>query len=411
MMAVLRVDHPDIEEFIRCKKNATDLTNFNISVGVTDEFMESVVKDKEFNLKFKGKVYTTINARMLWDEIMRNNWDWAEPGVLFIDRINEDNPLNYIEAIEATNPCGEQPLPPFGACLLGSFNTTKYLIRNADGDWSYDFNQMKKDIPHVVRAMDNVIDRTEYPLIEQSKEAKRKRRMGLGITGLANTLTLLGYRYGSTEAVNFTRKVMRTLTYTAYEASSDLAVEKGSFPFYKKEQYLASGFISRLPDDLKERIKENGIRNSHLISVAPCGTISFTADNISSGIEPVFALEYNRTIQADGGQYIVQMKDYAYNSFGASDVVTADLSTDDHLAIQMAVQPYVDSAVSKTINVGDAVTFDEFKDVYVKAWKGKLKGCTTFRAAGKRYGILNITEEQEGAACYIDAETGNRECG
>jgi ribonucleoside-diphosphate reductase alpha chain len=247
--------------------------------------------------------------------------------------------------------------------------------------------------------------------MEQSKEAKRKRRMGLGITGLANTLTLLGYRYGSTEAVNFTRKVMRTLTYTAYEASSDLAVEKGSFPFYKKEQYLASGFISRLPDDLKERIKENGIRNSHLISVAPCGTISFTADNISSGIEPVFALEYNRTIQADGGQYIVQMKDYAYNSFGASDVVTADLSTDDHLAIQMAVQPYVDSAVSKTINVGDAVTFDEFKDVYVKAWKGKLKGCTTFRAAGKRYGILNITEEQEGAACYIDAETGNRECG
>ena len=421
MMAVLRVDHPDIEAFIRAKKNDKDLTNFNISVGVTDEFMDCVVKGKPFDLKFKGQIYDTIDAGRLWDEIMRNNWDWAEPGVLFLDRINDDNPLNYIETIEATNPCGEQPLPSFGACLLGSFNLTKYLVHDLDKAdvlkdvFSFDFKQLKEDIPHVVRAMDNVIDRTEYPLSEQAKEAKRKRRMGLGITGLANTLTLLGLRYGSPEAVKFTRKVMRTLTYSAYEASSDLAAEKGSFPFYKEEQYLASGFVYRLPDDLKERIKKNGIRNSHLISIAPTGTISFTADNISSGIEPVFAMEYDRTVQSEGGANIVSMRDYAYHYFGVSDVVTDDLSTDDHLAMQIAVQPYVDSAVSKTVNVSDGVTFDEFKDIYVKAWKGKLKGVTTFRAAGKRYGILNKVEPAdedvaEGVACFIDPNTGQKEC-
>ncbi len=422
MMAVLRVDHPNIEEFIRAKKNDKDLTNFNISVGVTDEFMECVTKGKPFDLKFKGKTYDTIDAGRLWDEIMRNNWDWAEPGVLFIDQINNDNNLHYIETIEATNPCGEQPLPAFGACLLGSFNLTKYVdkydhLKWAEelGDLRFNFTQLKEDIPHVVRAMDNVIDRTEYPLPEQSKEAKRKRRMGLGITGLANTLSLLGLRYGSPDAVKFTRKVMKTLTCEAYSASSDLAKEKGSFPLYKEEQYLASGFVSRLPKDLQAKIKEQGIRNSHLISIAPTGTISFTADNISSGIEPVFALEYDRTVQTESGATILKMKDYAYNFYGVSDVTTEDLTTDDHLDMQIGVQQYVDSAVSKTINVSEDVTFDEFKGIYVKAWKGKLKGCTTYRAAGKRYGILNKVEpqetNQEGAACFIDPDTGQKECG
>ena len=409
MMAVLRVDHPDIEEFIRAKKNDKDLTNFNISVGVTDEFMIAVEKGLDFDLKFKGSVYRTINARMLWDEIMRNNWDWAEPGVVFMDRVNEDNPLNYIETIAATNPCGEQPLPPFGACLLGSFNLVKYVNEKTN---KFDFAQFKKDIPHVVRAMDNVIDRTGYPLKEQSKEHNRKRRIGIGITGLANTFTMIGMSYGSPESVKFTRKLMKTLTYTCYEASSDLALEKGPFPFFKEKQYLNSGFVSRLPQDLKDKIKKQGIRNSHLISIAPTGTISFTADNVSSGIEPVFALQYDRTVQLPQGPIIMQMKDYAFDNLGLVGEVANDLSVDDHLNIQIAVQPYVDSAVSKTINVGDGVTFDEFKDVYMRGWKGKLKGVTTFRLAGKRYGILNTPEdEREGSACFIDPDTGGRECG
>ena len=409
MMAVLRVDHPDIEEFIRAKKNDKDLTNFNISVGVTDEFMRAVEKDGDFDLKFNGKVYNTINARMLWDEIMRNNWDWAEPGVIFIDRVNEDNPLWYCEDIDATNPCGEQPLPPFGACLLGSFNLPRYITP----DFEFDYEQFNADIPHVVRAMDNVIDRTQYPLEEQRKEHQRTRRIGIGITGLANAFTLLNLSYGSPESVKFTKKIMKTLTHSCYEASSDLAVEKGSFPKFKETGYLESGFLSKFPEDLKEKIKKQGIRNSHLISIAPTGTISFTADNVSSGIEPVFALEYDRTVQLPEGPIIMKMKDYVHDKYNLQGEVANDLSVDDHLNIQIAVQPFVDSACSKTINVGDAVTFDEFKDVYMKGWKGKLKGVTTFRLAGKRYGILNVADEPqtEGAACYIDPETGTKECG
>lgn len=409
MMGMLRVDHPDIEEFIRAKKNDKDLTNFNVSVAVTDEFMRAVEKGDSFDLQYKGEKYRTIDARMLWDEIMRNNWDWAEPGVIFIDRVNEDNPLNYCETIAATNPCGEQPLPPFGACLLGSFNLVKYVE-----DGKFDFNRMKADIPHVVRAMDNVIDRTKYPLEEQHKDHQDKRRMGLGITGLANTFTLLGMSYGSPESIQLTKKIMKTLTYTAYEASSDLAVEKGSFPLYEEKGYMASGFISRLPKDLQEKIRKQGIRNSHLTSIAPTGTISFCADNVSSGIEPVFAYEYDRTVQLPEGPIVMKMKDYVWNLFEKKGEQTSDLTTDDHLNIQIAVQPFIDSACSKTINVGDAVTFDEFKDVYLKGWKGKLKGVTTFRLAGKRYGILNVSEEKdtdEGAACFIDPETGQKECG
>ena len=409
MMGMLRVDHPDIEEFIRAKKNDKDLTNFNVSVAVTDEFMKAVEKDDSFDLQYKGEKHRTINARMLWDEIMRNNWDWAEPGVIFIDRVNEDNPLNYCETISATNPCGEQPLPPFGACLLGSFNLVKYVE-----DDQFNFAKMKEDIPHVVRAMDNVIDRTKYPLEEQHGDHQDKRRMGLGITALANTFTLLGMSYGSPESIKLTKKIMQTLTHSAYEASSDLAVEKGSFPLYEEEGYMASGFISRLPKDLQDKIRKQGIRNSHLTSIAPTGTISFCADNVSSGIEPVFAHEYDRTVQLPEGPIVMKMKDYVWNMFEKKGEQTSDLTTDDHLNIQIAVQPFIDSACSKTINVGDAVTFAEFKEVYLKGWKGKLKGVTTFRLAGKRYGILNVSEEKdtdEGAACFIDPETGQKECG
>lgn len=410
MMAVLRVDHPDIEAFIRSKRNEGELTNFNISVGVTDEFMSCVQTGKPFALVFDGKIYRHLDARALWDEIMRSTWDWAEPGVLFLDRINSDNPLYYCESIEATNPCGEQPLPPYGACLLGSFNLVKYINNGV-----FNFELLENDIPHVVRAMDNVIDRTKYPLEQQEIEAKSKRRMGLGITGLANAFTLCGYRYGSPEAVKLTKKIMRVLTYGAYSASSDLSLEKGSFKLYDAEKYQESGFVSRLPQELRDKIKTQGMRNSHLTSIAPTGTISFTADNISSGIEPVFQHELDRTVQTEDGARVVRLKDYVYNFFGLMGETTDDLNVEDHLQMQIAVQPFIDSAVSKTINVGGNVTFEEFKDVYMQAWKNKLKGITTFRLDGKRYGILNKIEpankdENDGAACFIDPATGSRTC-
>ena len=409
MMAVLRVDHPDIEEFIRAKRNENRLTNFNISVGVTDEFMECVRDDKPFTLQFDQRQYRTINAKALWDEIMRNNWDWAEPGVLFLDRINNDNPLWYCETISATNPCGEQPLPPYGACLLGSFNLVKYVDMETK---KFDFNKFKEDIPHVVRAMDNVIDRTSYPMDSQEVEAKTKRRMGLGVTGLANCLSMCGHSYGSIAGRRFTRKVLKTLMCDAFEASSDLALEKGSFPLFETDKYLEGEYVSRLPQDLKDKIKKQGMRNSHLTSIAPTGTISFTADNVSSGIEPVFQHELDRTVQTEVGPQVIRLRDFAYDRYGIKGETTDDLTVDDHLDMQIAVQPFVDSAVSKTINVGSQVTFDEFKEVYLKAWKGKLKGVTTFRLDGKRYGILNKIEvEPEGSACFIDPETGQKECG
>jgi ribonucleoside-diphosphate reductase alpha chain len=415
MMGVLRVDHPDIEEFIRSKRDSISLTNFNISVGITDEFMSCVIADLPFKLKFNGKVYREINAKALWDEIMRANWDWAEPGVLFIDRINEDNPLYYCETIEATNPCGEQPLPPYGACLLGSFNLVQYITvqRTRSGNLKrrFDEERFTKDIRLVVRAMDNVIDTTNYPMVKQKMEAESKRRMGLGITGLGNALTLVDLKYGSTDAINFIKKIMKLLTHTAYDVSADLAIEKGSFPLFDADKYIESGFIKKLPTKLRDKIKQQGIRNSHLISIAPTGTISFCADNISSGLEPVFLTEVDRTVNTELGQQIIKLKDYLLEKHNINSVTTEDLTTDDHLNTQIACQPYVDSAISKTINVGNNVTFDEFKDIYTKAWKGKLKGVTTFRLSGKRYGILNKSEPtQENTACFIDPNTGQKEC-
>jgi ribonucleoside-diphosphate reductase alpha chain len=416
MMGVLRIDHPDIQEFIRAKRNSTDLTNFNISVGVTDEFMNCVINDKMFPLKFNDKVYEEINAVALWDEIMRATWDWAEPGVLFLDRINEENPLYYCESIVATNPCGEQPLPPYGACLLGSFNLLKYIHvdRMPSGELKrrFNFDLFYKDIPIIVDAMDNVIDRTTYPLPEQKEEALTKRRMGLGITGLGNILTLMEMDYGSSTTLRFVRKLLRDLRNRAYEASSDLAIKRGSFPLFDADAYLSGKFISRLPQELRNKIQKQGMRNSHLISIAPTGTISFCADNISSGLEPTFALEMNRTVNTEFGLVNVLLKDYVYANYGMMGQTTDELTTDNHLDTQIACQPFVDSAISKTINVGDGVNFNEFKNIYTKAWKGKLKGVTVFRLAGKRYGILNKVEdsEVEGTACYFDPNTGQKEC-
>lgn len=422
-MGVLRVDHPDILDFIRAKRNSDKLTGFNISVGVTDAFMEALDNNTEYDLLFDGVVRGTLSAQMVWDEIMNSTWDWAEPGVLFIDRIQEMNNLWYCETIEATNPCGEQPLPPQGACLLGSFNLVKYLDKSA-GNYTFNFTQFKKDIPHVVRAMDNIIDRTIYPLKEQSDEAKDKRRMGLGVTALANAGELLGYPYASPDFLNWTEKVFACLRDNCYKASALLAKEKGAFPMYRPE-YLKSNFVRTLPASVKKEIREYGIRNSHLTSIAPTGTISLVADNVTGGIEPVFSHYYDRTIQTFEGPRVERVEDYAY-SRGVEGRTSSDISVQDHLAVLLLSQHYIDSACSKTCNVGDDVSYEDFKQVYVDAWKGGAKGCTTFRISGKRFGIFNETVEAEEKvsstneemveekgkveACFIDPLTGQKEC-
>ena len=408
-MGVLRCDHPDIEQFITAKHDSTSLTGFNISVGVTDEFMRCLENKTPFQLKFDGKVYSEVDPVALWDMIMRSTWDWAEPGVLFIDQINNMNNLWYCEDISATNPCGEQPLPPQGACLLGSFNLVKY-IENTE----FNLDQYKRDIHTVVRAMDNVIDRTIYPLPEQQAEAKAKRRMGLGVTAMANAGEMLGLPYASAQFNDFARLALETLRNEAYSCSADLAAEKGSFPLYDAEKYNQGKFIKTLPKRVRDKIKENGIRNSHLTSIAPTGTISLTADNVSSGIEPPFSLYYDRTIQQFDGHQIERVEDYAYRQ-GIAGRTANEISADEHVNVLILSSQYVDSAVSKTCNVGDNVTYDEFKELYVKAWRGGCKGITTFRQSGKRYGILNevkpkADEQPKAEACFIDPATGAKSC-
>ena len=421
-MGVLRVDHPDIEEFVSAKRNSDRLTGFNISVGITDKFMEALTNndDSSFDLVFEHKTYKTICAKKLWDQIMESTWDWAEPGVLFVDRIAEMNNLHYCEEIVATNPCGEQPLPPYGACLLGSFNLTKYIVEDLQN--TFDFTQFKADIPEVVRAMDNVIDRTIYPLKQQSDEAKDKRRMGLGVTGLANAGEMLGLPYASDEFMDWAEKVFACLRDNCYKASALLAKEKGPFPLYR-EEYLKSNFVRSLPQSVKKLIREYGIRNSHLTSIAPTGTISLVADNVSGGIEPVFSHYYDRTIQTFEGPKVERVEDYAYAK-GVEGKTANETTVQEHLSVLLLAQHYVDSACSKTCNVGDDVGYEEFKQVYVDAWKGGAKGCTTFRLSGKRYGVLTtveeekkdtteiqpIQEEDKVEACFVDPQTGIREC-
>ena len=676
-MGVLRVDHPDIEEFIEAKCNATNLTQFNISVGVTDKFMRAVERGTDFELQFNGRTYKRVDARLLWDKLMRATWDWAEPGILFIDRINEMNNLWYCETIAATNPCftgdtrvwteegpvrfdelaetgndvrvltqddagllqyqtmrrprvtgrnaklvkvtlddgtairctpshkfftrrgeveaqhlqeddsvrsvyryranqkgyvrvcngtdsaplehhvpfahipdghhvhhkngitsdnrasnleimdgaehnamhmrgdsnpmrrfpeknhfhtldtsgenngryrddvkddvltelrksglsyaaiahqvgcakhtvmkrlgwnhkvvsvemleeiedvycgtvdethrffvvcdegavlvrncGEQPLPPYGACLLGSFNLVKYLM-DIDGKYRFNWEAFIADIPAAVAAQDNIIDRTVYPLKQQKREAEMKRRMGLGYTGLANAGEALGYTYGSPEFLKFQRKVSKVMTNEAYRASAMLAARKGSFPLFDKDKYMQSGFIQKLDDDVRALIAEYGIRNSHLISIAPTGTISLTADNVSSGCEPVFSHFYDRTIIDDnGGSKVERVSDYGYRELGVRGKTADECTVDEHLAVFIVASEWVDSAVSKTLNVGEDVSWEDFKSIYMRAWKAKCKGCTTFRAAGKRYGVLNKVEP-DATACYVDLATGKKTC-
>ncbi len=412
-MAVLRVDHPDIERFIHAKQNKYNLTAFNTSIAVSDEFMRAVEGGTEFTLTFGGRDRGTVDAVSLWESIMRSTWDWAEPGVLFIDTINRQNNLWYCEQIAATNPCGEQPLPPNGACLLGSFNLAKYVGAYSSGKRYFDWSTFETDIPPIVRSMDNVVDRARYPLMAQETEALSKRRMGLGVTGLATAGEALGKSYGSSEFLEFTARVLCKLRDTAYTTSVTLASEKGQFPLFD-DRYMEGEFIKGLPKDIWNGIADYGIRNSHLTSIAPTGTISITADNISSGIEPVFSQQYDRTIQVEGGERIVSVEDYGKRVFGVDPKTATDCTADDHVGVLLTAQKYVDSACSKTCNVSPDMLWADFKDIYMRAWKGGAKGCTTFNPSGKRFGILQAPDEEPAApeplACYVDPESGERSC-
>jgi ribonucleoside-diphosphate reductase alpha chain len=390
MMGTLRCDHPDIEAFVAAKSDPARLRNFNLSVLVTDAFLAAVREDRPWDLKFGGKVYRTLPARALWERIMRATYDYAEPGVVFIDRINAKNNLNYCEEIHATNPCGEQPLPPFGACLLGSINLARLMEQPFTTSARIDADKLKERVKIAVRFLDNVIDVSNYPLPAQRQEALSKRRIGLGITGLADALIFSGIRYGTPEAAKLAGTWMATIQNAAYAASAELAAEKGAFPLFDADRFLASPNVARLDADVRAAIRKHGIRNGCLTSIAPTGTISLLAGNVSSGIEPVFDYRYTRRLLArDGTAHEETVEDYAHaafrHRFGAAAplpdtfVRTDDLTPAQHLAMQAALQPHVDSAISKTINCPEGISFEEFKDVYLEAHALGLKGCTTYR--------------------------------
>ncbi|NIZ61105.1 adenosylcobalamin-dependent ribonucleoside-diphosphate reductase [Sedimentitalea sp. CY04] len=408
MMATMRCDHPDIEDFITAKSDSARLRMFNMSVLITDDFMDAVKADGSFELKFGDKVYHTVQARDLWNKIMQATYDYAEPGVIFIDRINKANNLSYVEQIAATNPCGEQPLPPYGACLLGSINMARLVANPFESNAAMDESAMQELVTTAVRMMDNVVDASKFPLPEQQAEAQAKRRIGLGVTGLADALLMLGLRYGSDEAARQTEAWFKAIARAAYLASVDLAKEKGPFPLFDAEAYLSSGNMMNMDDDVRDAIREHGIRNALLTSIAPTGTISLYAGNVSSGIEPVFAYAYTRKVlQKDGSRTEEEVVDYAVQmyreKYGAdaklpSYFVNAQtLAPADHVKMQAAAQKWIDSSISKTINCPEDISFDEFKEVYMQAWDQGCKGCTTYRPNDVTGSVLTVSEESDKA--------------
>ncbi|WP_390911000.1 adenosylcobalamin-dependent ribonucleoside-diphosphate reductase [Pseudosulfitobacter sp. SM2401] len=411
MMATMRCDHPDIDDFITAKSDAARLRMFNVSVLITDDFMEAVKADGPWDLKFDGKVYRTVQALELWNKIMQSTYDYAEPGVIFIDRINTANNLNYCETIAATNPCGEQPLPPYGACLLGSINMARLVSDPFGADAKLDQDALSELVATAVRMMDNVVDASKFPLEAQAQEAQAKRRIGLGVTGLADALLMVGQRYGSDEAARQTEDWLHAIARAAYLASVDLAKEKGAFPLFDAKGYLASGTMQMMDDDVRDQIAEHGIRNALLTSIAPTGTISLYAGNVSSGIEPVFAYAYTRKVlQKDGSRTEEEVVDYAVqmwrDKFGDAElpdyfVNAQTLAPADHVKMQAAAQKWVDSSISKTINCPADISFDEFKSVYMQAWDTGCKGCTTYRPNDVTGSVLTVSETSE-AAPQID---------
>jgi ribonucleoside-diphosphate reductase alpha chain len=403
MMATMRCDHPDVEDFITAKSDPARLRMFNMSVLITDPFMDAVKADGPWDLVFGGQVYRTVRARDLWDAIMRSTYDYAEPGVIFIDRINQMNNLSYCETIAATNPCGEQPLPPYGACLLGSINMARLVSDPFEDVAALDEGALADLVATAVRMMDNVVDASRFPLEAQQAEAKAKRRIGLGVTGLADALLMIGLRYGSEEAAAQTDKWMHQIARAAYLASVELAKEKGSFPLFDAEKFLASGAMQHMDEDVKDAIRQNGIRNALLTSIAPTGTISLYAGNVSSGIEPVFAYAYTRKVlQKDGSRTEEEVVDYAVQLWRdlKGDAPLPDyfvnaqtLAPLDHVRMQAAAQKWIDSSISKTINCPEDISFDDFKEVYMAAWDQGCKGCTTYRPNDVTGSVLSVSQE------------------
>ena len=405
MMACMRCDHPDVEDFISAKADAARLRMFNVSVLVTDAFMDAVKADADWDLVFDGKVYRTIRARVLWDRIMQATYDYAEPGVIFIDRINRANNLHYCETIAATNPCGEQPLPPYGACLLGSINLARLVESPFDGEKAQlSLSALQTLVATAVRMMDNVVDASRFPLEQQAQEAQAKRRIGLGVTGLADALAMVNLRYGSEEAAAQTDAWLHQIARAAYLASVELAKEKGAFPLFDAEPFLASEAMQAMDEDVRAAIRTHGIRNALLTSIAPTGTISLYAGNVSSGIEPIFATSYTRKVlQKDGSKTEEEVVDYAVAKWRElkgdaplpDHMVTAQtLAPADHVRMQAAAQKWIDSSISKTINCPEDISFEAFKDVYMMAWDEGCKGCTTYRPNAVTGSVLSVAEEE-----------------
>jgi len=390
MMATMRCDHPDIEDFIAAKRQSGRLRNFNLSVLATDPFMAAVEADADWALTFGGTTFKVLRARALFDSITRATYDYAEPGVIFIDRINARNNLAYCETIHSTNPCGEQPLPPYGACLLGSINLARLVRAPFTAQAHLDEAELADLVAVAIRMMDNTIDASGFPLEAQRQEAIAKRRIGLGMTGLADALMMTGLRYGSVEAAARAGDWARQISRSAYLTSARLAREKGAFPLFDRDAYLAGETIAAMDEDVRALIAEHGIRNALLTSVAPTGTISLVADNVSSGVEPVFALAYTRKVlQPDGSRTEEEVSDYALRCFRAIHgeaaslpdcfVTAQDLTPAEHVRMQAAVQRHVDSAISKTVNVPEDISFAAFQQVYLDAYRSGCKGCTTYR--------------------------------